>query len=130
MRVREIGTRPAPISIREIFSRMVRGRGDMITVQRREIPYWRERGWTRQGNRYTGSYQTAYAAFQGSIEEERFGRISFYLYRPSQQIQNCSHWVCFAPRGNDWYLVHMARRPKDVSSGIITIERLITEAHL
>ena len=32
-------------------------------------------------------------------------------------------------RGNDWYLVHMGSQPKDVSSGIITIERLISEAY-
>ena len=129
MRVRELGTRPAPVSIREIFSQLVRGHGPAIAVLRREIPYWQERGWTRRGREYTGSYQTPYAAFQGRIEEGWSGHINFFLYRPSPQIQNCSHWCCFAPFGNEWYLVHMARRPKDVSSGIITIERLITEAY-
>jgi hypothetical protein len=108
---------------------MVRGQGPSITVRRREIPYWQERGWKRDGNQYTGSYQTPYAAFQGWIEEERAGRITFFLYSPSRQIRNCSHWSCFAPRGQDWYMVHMARRPKDVSSGIITIEKLIAEAY-
>ncbi len=129
MRVKELGTRPAPTSIREILSRMVRGQGPSIAVRRREIPYWQERGWRREGNRYTGSYQTPYAAFQGWAEEERSGRINFYLYNPSRQIQSCSHWSCFAPRGKDWYLVHMALRPRDVSSGIISIERLITGAY-
>ena len=129
MRVRDLGTRPAPNSIRDIFSRVVRGHAPSIFIRRREIPYWQERGWTRDGHRYTGSYQTAHAAFQGWIEEERFGRINFHLYNPSAQIRSGSHWACFAPRGNDWYLVHMARRPKDVSSGILTIERLITEAY-
>ena len=88
-----------------------------------------ERGWTRNGRTYTGSYQTPNAAFQGRIEEEWSGHLNFFLYRPSAEIQSCSHWCCFAPRGNDCYMVHMARRPKDVSSGIITIERLITEAY-
>lgn len=129
MRVREIGTRPASVSIREIFSRMVRGHGPALLVERREIPYWQERGWTRHGNLYTGSYQTPYAAFQGRIEEQRSGRISYYLFSPSPEIRNSSHWVCFASHGNDWYFVHMARQPKDVSSGIMTIERLITEAY-
>jgi len=32
-------------------------------------------------------------------------------------------------RGDGWYLVHMGRQPKDLSSGIITIERLISEAY-
>jgi hypothetical protein len=129
MRVRELGTRPAPVSIREIISQVVRGHGPAIAVRRREIPYWQERGWTRRGTNYTGSYQTPYAVFEGRIEEERFGRISFFLYNPSRQIRHCGHWSCFAPLGSDWYLVHMARRPKDVSSGIITIERLIMEAY-
>jgi len=129
MRVRELGSRPAPSSIRGIISRVVRGHAPSIAVRRREIPYWRERSWTRDGNKYTGTYQTPYAAFQGWIEESWSGRITFFLYNPSAQIRSCSHWACFAPRGSDWYMVHMARRPKDVSSGILTIERLITEAY-
>ena len=129
MRVKELGTRPAPVSMRKIFSQLVRGHGPLIFVQRREIPYWQERGWTRNGRTYTGSYQTPYAAFQGRIEEEWSGHLNFFLYRPSREIQHCSHWSCFASRGGDWYLVHMARRPKDASSGIITIERLIAEAY-
>jgi hypothetical protein len=129
MRVKELGTRPAPVSIREIISQVMRGHAPTVRVDRREIPYWRERGWIRHGNHYTGSYQTPYAAFQGRIEEEWSGRIMFYLYNPSREIRNHSHWTCFAARGDDWYFVHMARRPKDVSSGIITIEKLITEAY-
>ena len=129
MRVKEFGSRPAPRSIRDILSRMVRGHAPTISVLRREIPYWRERGWIRDGNRYTGSYQTPHAAFQGWVDEERSGKIDFYLYNPSPQIRGHSHWTCFASRGSDWYLVHMARRPKDVSSGIITIEKLINEAY-
>ena len=129
MRVRVLGIRRAPVSIREIFSRMARWRGPAITVERREIPYWQERGWTRHGDRYTGSYRTPYGTFQGRIEEGRSGSINYFLLSPSREIRNCSHWVCFAPRGGDWYLVHMGRRPKDVSSGIMTIERLITEAY-
>ena len=129
MRVRNIGTRPAPASIRDLFSRVVRGRGPSIPVQRRQIPYWQEHGWTRQGGTYTGSYQTQYSAFWGQITEHRGGHIDFLLYNPSKEIREHSHWTCFQHRGNDWYLVHMAKQPKDVSSGIITIERLITEAY-
>jgi hypothetical protein len=129
MRVKELGTRPAPAAIREIFSRVVRGHAPSIHVHRREIPYWQERGWTRDGNNYTGSYQTPYATFPGWIEESWSGSITCFLYNPSRQIRHHSHWACFAPRDGDWYFVHMARRPKDVSSAILTIERLITEAH-
>ena len=129
MRVKDLGTRPAPASIREMLSRLVRGHGPATVVQRRQIPYWQERGWTHQSNTYTGSYQTPYGAFSGQITEHRGGHIDFWLYMPSDEIRRHSHWVCFQHRGNDWYIVHMARMPKDVSSGIMTIERLITEAY-
>ena len=129
MRVKDLGTRTAPASIRELLSRVVRGQTPAIPVRRREIPYWQEHGWNRQANVYTGSYHTPYAAFQGWIEQERSGHIHFCLYNPSDEIRRHSHWTCFQHRGNDWYLIHMGRQPKDVSSGIITIERLITEAY-
>ena len=129
MRIKDLGIRPAPVSVRDLLSRVVRGRGPLINVERRQIPYWQERGWTRNGNIYTGTYQTPYAAFYGHIEEHRGGHIDFYLYNPAEEIRSHSHWSCFQHRGNDWYLIHMSRHPKDVGSGIITIERLITEAY-
>jgi len=129
MRIRDLGTRPAPASLREMFSRVIRGQGPSTLVQRRQIPYWQERGWTRDNNVYTGNYQTPYTAFVGQIEKERSGHISFYLYGPSPEIRGHGHWTCFQHRGNDWYLVHMAREPHDVGSGIMTIERLIREAY-
>jgi hypothetical protein len=129
MRVRSLGTRPAPASLREMFSRVIRGQAPSTVVPRRPIPYWQEHGWTRQTNIYTGNYQTPFGAFQGWIEQEHSGHINFYFYGPSQEIRSHSHWTCFQHRGNDWYLIHMAREPRDVSSGIITIERLITEAY-
>jgi hypothetical protein len=129
MRVTQVGTRPAPASLREMLSRVIRGQSPQVVVQRREIPYWQQRGWTRETNVYTGNYQTPYGAFVGWIEQEHSGHISFYLYAPSQEIQRHSHWTCFQHRGNDWYLIHMAREPRDVSSGIITIEKLLTEAY-
>ena len=129
MRIKDLGSRPAPASIRHLFERTARGHAPTVAVKRRQIPYWQERGWTRTGNRYTGTYQTPYAAFQGWIEQQRSGDIDLYLYMPSEEIQGHSHWTCFQHRGNDWYLIHMGRHPRDVSSGIMTIERLITEAY-
>jgi len=107
----------------------MRGQRPSITVERRQIPYWQERGWIQKDNTFTGAFQTPYGAFQGWIEQERSGRGNFHLYSPSDEIRRHSHWTCFQHRGNDWYLVHMAREPKDISSGILTIEKLITEAY-
>jgi hypothetical protein len=129
MRVKDLGSRPAPVSLRQLLARVMRGRGPLERVERRELPYWQERGWQREGDAYKGVYQSPYAAFQGWIDQERSGHLSFYLYNPSAEIRRNCHWPCFQHRGNDWYLVHMYRQPKDVGSGIITIERLITESY-
>jgi hypothetical protein len=129
VRVKDLGTRPASAAIRDLLSRVVRGHAPSIVVERRPLAYWQERGWTRQNNIYTGNYQTPYGAFSGHIEQRPGGHIDFWLYAPSQEIQSCSHWSCFQHRGNDWYLVHMAKEPRDVSSGIMTIERLVKEAY-
>lgn len=129
MRLKDLGSRPAPAKLLRLLERWKQGHGPAVSVQRRQVSYWQERGWTREGNEYSGNYQTAHGSFQGWIEQDPSGRLSFYLQRPSEQIRRHSHWTCFQHRGNDWYLVHMRREPRDVSSGIMTIERLIKEAY-
>ncbi len=129
MRVRDLGTRRAPATITKLIELWKRGHSPAIPVARRQIPYWQERGWTQNNNEYSGSYQSPYGAFQGWVEQEHSGHMNFFLQSPSEEIRRHSHWTCFQHRGNDWYLIHMRREPKDVSSGIITIERLITEAY-
>src|SRR5438876_11116542 len=114
MRVKITASRTASASLLEILSRAARGHAPAVTVRRRQIPYWQERGWTREGNIYTGNFQTCYAAFYGQISEHRGGHIDFMLYNPSDEIRRHSHWACFQHRGKDWYLVHMGRQPKDV----------------
>jgi hypothetical protein len=128
MRVTITGTRNITSTARDLLSRVVRPHTPVERVQRRQIPYWQERGWTRQGNQYRGTYQTAYGAFTGWIEQRLGNHIDFFLHNPPPALQRHSHWSCFQDRGDNWYAVHMSRRPADVSSGIITIERLLTEA--
>ena len=129
MRIKDLGTRPAPGPIRQFLQRVGRGQGPATQVQRRQIPYWQQQGWIREGRRYRGTYQTPFGAFAGEIQQHLGGDIDFWLYMPSTEIRNSEHWTCFQDRGHNWYLVHMARMAKDVSSGIMTIERLITEAY-
>src|SRR5258708_4496690 len=99
MRVRDLGSRPAPASVREYFSRITRGRGPATPVERRQIAYWEERGWKQQGRTFSGSYQTPYGAFEGWIEQRLGGHIDFFLRGPSSEITNHSHWTCFQDRG-------------------------------
>ena len=130
MRIRVLGSRPASDAIREIVSRVVwRTAQPTQVVRRLQIPYWQDRGWVRSGNTYTGSYQTPSAAFSGHATERGSGNFEFFLHEPSIEIRSHSHWVCFQARGNGWYLVHMGKQPRDISSGILTIERLIVESY-
>jgi len=96
-------------------------------VSRQEIPYWRERGWKRNGWTYKGNYVTPYGAFTGWISQPSITDIQFYIQHPPDWIFNSSHAACFQSRGKEWFFVHMSCRPKDVSSGIVTIERLLTD---
>lgn len=97
-------------------------------IRRREMPYWQERGWRQTGGMLSGSYQTPHGSFLGQIEDQGRNFYRFYIVDPPEALRHTSHWACFLPRGNRRYQVHMYRRPNDVSSGIMTIERLITDA--
>jgi len=128
VRVKDTGTRPAPASVRELVSRLVRGHGPAIKVERRVIPYWQERGWMHADTRYTDSYPTIPGSCLGYADEPHRGYFRFFVYQPPQAMQRHSHWTCFQNRGDGWYEVHMSRQPRDVSSGIMSIERILHEA--
>ena len=126
--IKFLGSRPVSESARDYLSRALRPHTPSQSVARRQIPYWQDRGWKHEGNIFSGSYQTPYGAFQGWIEERGGNTFNFFIYSPPQEMKQHSHWSCFQSRGSDWYLVHMSRRPTDVSSGILTIERLLMDA--
>ena len=126
MRVKELGTRQAPSVIRKLFWPQ-RGRPPEV-IKRIERPYWMERGWVREGNHYVGNYQTRYGSYPGFVEQQGSNSYQFFILDPPGELKRHSHWTCFQHRGDNWYHVHMGRRPADMSSGILTIERLITEA--
>lgn len=127
MNVKLLQTRQAPESLRQLWQRF-RGHAPAVMVRRQQIPYWQERGWTRSGNRYTGNYQTAWGAFQGYAEQRGSSFFRFYFLHPPEQVSRHSHWTCFISRGGGTYEIHLSRQPADVGSGILAIERLLTEA--
>lgn len=90
------------------------------------LPYWQEQGWTRNGSGYQGQYRTPYGRWKGMIVEEYSNSFSFYIFDPPQVIRTHSHWPCFMPRGYGKYFVHFSREPKDISTGIIYIEKIVT----
>jgi len=126
MKVRVIITRRASASLQQL--RQERGHAPAVFIRRQERPYWAT-CWHKQGNEYTGTYQTPYGAFMGFIRQRSSTELDFYLYKPPEALQEHSHWSCFQQHTEDgWYFVHMAERPRDVSAGILTIERLLSEA--
>ena len=128
MRVKIITSRDAPALVRDFLSRLARGHAPSIKVQRQQTPYWQLQGWTRSGDQYFGNYQTPYGAFQGLAEQRGRNYFRFYIFNPPTELQGHSHWSCFVNKGSNRYEVHMGKQPSDISSGIMTIERLISEA--
>lgn len=124
-----LGTRSVPSRL-ETWSRALSGSAPSPEhIVRQQRPYWHERGWVRHGDEYSGTYQTPYGSFRGLAEDRGLGYFKFYLLDVPQALRQSPHWACFQPRGKKGFLVHMGTRPSDISSGILTIERLLTESH-
>lgn len=102
--------------------------GNPVRVAPVPRPYWEDAGWSRNGNFYRGNFQTPYGAYEGSIEQRSPNEFVFSILRPPQEVLSSSHGLCFNPRRRGWFEVHMSTRPKDVSSGIIAVERVIAES--
>lgn len=103
-----------------------------IKVNRSEPPYWRQQGWQRSrlgfSPGYTGYYRTPHGSFRGEIKESYSGNHEFFIIKPPRQMKKHPHWVCFTHQGNGRYLIHFSKRPRDIDSGIVAIERMIRES--
>jgi hypothetical protein len=129
MKVKVLSTKPAPSFLRRIIGQVFSRPAHAVNVKRREIPYWRERGWKQEGNTFHGTFQTGFGSFIGRVEQVQQGNFRLYILDPPQELRKHSHWSCFQPQGDGRsFRVHLSRMPKDVSSAILAIERLLTEA--
>jgi hypothetical protein len=93
----------------------------------KDIPYWQESSWIKTGGTFRGFYKTDYGSWRGLIERNYKGDYSFYIFEPPQVLKNSDHGQCFTYKGNSKYEIHFSEKPKDVDSGIITIESVIAE---
>ena len=128
MKLRVLSTKDAPSLLTRLFGQVLRGPAQTVTIKRSQIPYWQERGWRHDGRTYRGTYKTAYGSFIGRIEQVRPGNFRLYIFDPPRDVRKHRHWTCFQSQGDKSYRIHMSRMPDDVSSGILAIERLLTEA--
>jgi hypothetical protein len=103
-------------------------KGSIVMDTKVGCPYWQENGWRRNGRRYTGHYRTEYVKCRGLVEENFYDDYSFYIFNPPEALRKSSHWECFTHKGKGKYAIHFSNKPRDVSSGIITVEQLIVKS--
>ena len=87
--------------------------------------YWRERGWTRQGDTYIGPYKVNGRSFAGIARQKTTGTgFDFWIIDPPVDVQKNP---CFRLRDNGWWWVHWlgSKPPKKVGAGIVGVERKI-----
>lgn len=105
-----------------------------IRVQRSARSYYEEQGWVHHvtglfstKTSLRGFYRTPYGSFEGEITLSGSSP-SFYIVHPPEALKKHSHWICFHYRGSDRYWIHFSQRPKDIDSGILSVERMLNEA--
>ena len=97
-------------------------------VQRAMTPYWKERGWRQLKSDYLGNFQTKFGSWQGYIYVSPSGRIEVYIENPPSELEKHPHWPCFRARENGWFFIHATTPVRDVSAGILSTEKTLTEA--
>ena len=94
----------------------------------RGAKYWQEQGWRLNGYVMAGYYRTFYRSFRGRIELFDSGDHQYFVHDPPRQLRQHPHWSCFVSRGNGLYWVHFSLKPRNVDTGIITIEKILCQA--
>ena len=97
-------------------------------VKRDTRPYWAKRGWRGFLGKYTGWYRTQFGSWKGRAIVSPSGRIDLFIFAPPYALRRHPHWPCFFRKESDWYFVHVQDQQHDLSSGVIRIEQILTEA--
>jgi hypothetical protein len=101
-------------------------------INRSSKTYLTEKGWRRFKSypryEWQGYYRTRYGSFKGRVLAS--ASPSFYVYKPPEALlkPEHSHSACFSGQGNGWYSVHFTRVPGDLDSGVMAIQRILTES--
>jgi hypothetical protein len=124
-----------PASASEVLLQRLRTltqRETVSTVKRSNKSYLQEQGWllTNGHSRpvWEGYYRSRYGSFKGRIELSLPPK--YYIYNPPEPLRY-HHWSCFTQASSSgWHSIHFSTVPKDASSGVLAIERLINDAFL
>jgi hypothetical protein len=117
----ENGMRP------RVRTREASSRRRLVEIRRNTIPFYEERGWRLDGDVLKGHYRTKKRSVAGAIENPFTKGSKYYIVNPPKQLLQGPHGACFTKMRDNEYSVHFSTRPKDVNTGIRTIEHLILE---
>jgi hypothetical protein len=109
----------------------LRNRLAFRTIKRSSKSYLNERGWRKTGSfpsqEYHGWYRCPYGSWKGRVLAST-SNPCFYLYKPPTALKlKHPHNACFSSQGDGWFSVHFRTVPRDIDSGVIAIERILTE---
>lgn len=105
-----------------------KGKGARLVGADKGIPYWQENGWVKTKKGYKGNYKTNYGKWRGFIQDNYKSNYSFYILDPPAEVKRSAHGPCFFYLGDGIHFVHFSKKPRDASSGIMTIEKVICES--
>ena len=132
-RVRIIRTRSFKAKVKRgrvtVKPRVTRnGKAAQIIGMDKDYPYWKENGWVKVKNGYQGYYKTDYGRWRGFVQENYKGNYSFFIIDPPEEVMKSTHGPCFFDLGDEIHTVHFNEAPKDMSSGIVVVEKTISQA--
>jgi hypothetical protein len=104
------------------------GKAAQVIGTDKDYPYWKENGWVRVRNGYQGYYKTDYGRWKGFVQENYKSNYSFFIVDPPEKVMKSTHGPCFFDLGDEIHTVHFNEAPKDLSSGIVIVEKTISQA--
>ena len=98
----------------------------------RTSSYWEDAGWKESDDSLIGHYRASMNRYKGLVELKNsdYEPFVFYIYDPPDELIEGRHSACFHRREPDYlnkYWIHFSVKPRDVDSGIIQVERQLTE---
>jgi hypothetical protein len=118
---------PLPFPKPVMVSRISAPPSSVLLVQREPMPYWQERGWTRQGNEFTGYYRSKVGAWKGRAEVSPSGNARLFIHQPPEFLKGHPHWICFHPQRGGWYSIHTTD-DAELSAAMLRVEEILNEA--
>jgi hypothetical protein len=104
-----------------------------IEVKRSSTPYIEQTGWRLSTSttpcEWHGYFRTRFGSWKGKIKTTTPPQYSIYK-PPLGLTTKHSHKRCFNLASDGWCSVHFQVLPKDLDSGVIKLERILSEAYL